>query len=67
MTPDERLEELRSELPMYVWSKITEDMECAQTCETLEDFRANLKEAMASCDTLRDELKMVLVMAGGTP
>jgi uncharacterized protein YlzI (FlbEa/FlbD family) len=63
---DEKLEELQSDLPTSQLSKLQKIMDNAESCESREDFVANVREAMDMTLELISELKWVLRESGGS-
>ena len=52
------LEELQEDLN-EIENDISDHLQCAESCETLDDFRANLQEAIDAALTLVNVLKIL--------
>mgnify|MGYP003628171951 CR=1 FL=1 len=52
----EKLEELQAEINSETCLDITAHLDCAETCETLEDFRDNIQNAINDTGSLLSDL-----------
>ena len=56
----EQLENLQGEVETTIPAEIADHIDCAECCETIEDFRANLWEAIDAAESLAHNLKALL-------
>lgn len=56
--PSEYLVELQADLPNF--SDIKNALENAESCETIDDYFANIQDAFNNCKTLMTELHLLL-------
>lgn len=57
---DELREELKGELPTMELEDLSSDLSCAEQCETVEDMRANLQNAIDNAVAVERELRELL-------
>ena len=53
----EQLEDLQAEIDADIAHQISDHLDCAESCETLDDFTDNVQNAIDAASTLIHELK----------
>lgn len=58
-------DDVQNELPALTLEDLQGHMSCAESCETLEDLKANIEAAKQTAEELAKELGALLLQLGG--